>query len=181
MGPVSRKASGRTPGRKGLEVSGRAAWTGRASSLGPPHAGQLPCLSELGNPRHFLAHAGVGEEGRRLLLSRPHAGGAWPTGGEGGRVRGQCRAHLGPRRPQPPCPGSRTSRPAGCGEGARVRDPRAENPLLCGQEPRGPQSRSTHRRPGCLCLSRTPPRPASHSRTLEGDRGCPDLPGAMPT
>ena len=75
MGPVSRKASGRTPGRKGLEVSGRAAWTGRAISLGPPHAGQLPCLSEPGNPRHFLAHAGVGEEGRRLLLSRPRVGG----------------------------------------------------------------------------------------------------------
>ena len=75
VGLASRKASGRTPGRKGLEVSGRAAWTGWASSLGPPHAGQLPCLSQLGNPRHFLAHAGVGEAGRRRLLCRPRAGG----------------------------------------------------------------------------------------------------------
>lgn len=56
------------------------------------------------------------------------------------------------------------------GLGSGRRDPQAENPLLCGQGPRDPQGRSTHQRPGSLCLSRTPPRPAPRSRTWEGDR-----------
>lgn len=158
MGPVSRKASGRTPGRKGLEVSGRAAWTGWASSLGPPRAGQLPCLSEPGNPQHFLAHAEVGEEGRRLLLSRPRAG---------GHEQQEERA------------GSRTSRPGdvarGPGSGTL-----GQRTRCCVGRSLGAHKAGPHIRDGSLCLSQTPPRPASRSRTSGGDKGRPNLPGPCP-
>lgn len=57
---------------------------------------------------------------------------------------------------------------------ARVRDPWAENPLLCGQRGIGAHKAGPHIRTGSLCLSQTPPRdqhPAAE--TSGGDKGAP--------
>lgn len=176
MGPVSRKASGRTPGRKGLEVSGRAAWTGRASSLGPPRAGQLPCLSEPGNPRHFLAHAEVGEEGRRLLLSRPQAGGM------SNRRRG--RAVLGAPGPQMPhghpvlgaTPLARGMWRGGQGQGPLGREPTA---VWAGAS--GP-TRQVHTSETRLSLPEPDTPTASiPQQNIRRGQGTPRSTGAMPT
>lgn len=151
-GPISRKASGRTPGRKGLEVSGRAAWTGWSQQPRASRAGQLPCLSEPGIRSTSWHMQRWGREGRRLLLSRPQAGGH-----EQQEERSR-QSHLSP---------------GDVAEGARVRDPWAENPLLCRQEPRGPTRQVHTSETAPLCLSQTPPRPASMAEHQEGTRGAP--------